>query len=470
MTSAGGRVLVAIFGVAVAARLVAAFLAPPVHADQVFQYLEPAWQRLHGLGYDTWEWHDGIRSWALAGYHGGLIALLELFGVTEGRTLQKAMAVHWALAGVLLVWAASRGARCFARGFGDVPGSEVRVERASLIGAALIATFPLLVSFAPQTLSENPSMIALVWGLVFTAEAVPLGGAAATRRAAWAGACLSLGVCLRIASGPLAVVPLIWLLSRRRFREAIALGAGALVPLLLFGLLDLLTWGTFLSSFWGYLKFNLIEGRAAEFGVEPWYFYVERMHARLPLVSAALVVVALWSARRTWPILASFACGLGYLSLTPHKEERFGVILWVYLLLAAAIGLEDLLDRTRRPRAAALGFVAGLAVVIAVGHVRLRIRDFDQSHAVRDAQAWVGKAPDATGLLLDDPYVSGGYMAFSSSLPMTVITPELLSNPLYNYVITKKGSKGAELSLAQGFSRVHTIGSRWILKRPAAAH
>jgi hypothetical protein len=467
-TWSGPHILAATFAVAIVARLFAAFWAPPVHADQVFQYLEPAWQRLHGLGYDTWEWRDGVRSWVLTGYHGALLALFDLLNLSHGRTLQKALAVHWALANVLLVWAALRGARCFARRDGDAQADAVSADRAGVIAAVLVATFPLLVTFAPQTLSENPSMIALVWGLVLSAEALEARGNAALSRAGLAGFCLSLGVCLRIANGPLVLVPTLWMLGRRRFRESAALLSAALLPVLVFGVVDALTWGGFLSSFWGYLKFNLIEGRAADFGVDPWYFYLERMHARLPILWLALVLSALASVRRTWPVLTSISCGLVYLSSTPHKEERFSVLLWVYLFMAAAVGIADLLERVKKPRVATAGLIATLALIVAIGHARLRIGESEQSQDVREAQAWVGRAPDATGLLLDDLFGSGGYMALGASLPMTVISPELLSNPLYNYVVTRSGSEGARLSLARGFSRVHSIGGRWILRRSAA--
>jgi hypothetical protein len=82
----------------------------------------------------------------------------------------------------------------------------------------------------------------------------------------------------------MALVAPVWMLGRRRPRAFAALVIGALVPVLGFGLVDLATWGTPWGSFIAYVRFNFIEGRAAEFGTEPWRFYIERLFHRAPVV------------------------------------------------------------------------------------------------------------------------------------------------------------------------------------------
>ncbi len=462
------RLFWAIVLLAAGVRVVAAFEAPPVHADQFFQYVEPAWQRLHGLAYGTWEWADGLRSWALPGYHGAWLAFFELVGVREGRTLGRLLALNWSLASLLLVFAARRAGAWMVR----ASPNELAVsgESAELVGglvaAALVATFPLLVKFAPQTLSENGSMLALVWGLVFSAESIEERGVESRRRAGYAGLCLGLGVCLRIANGPLALVPFVWLVAKRRFRDAATLAGLALVPVVAFGLLDLATWGGFLSSFVAYLKFNFVEARATEFGVEPFAFYFVRAFERLPFALPLLVVPALAALRVTWPFVVS---GLGMvvvLSSQPHKEERFVVLAWAYLLIAASAGWSRfMLASGRRTEARVIGALLALGLVVADGWARLRLRDFDQSQAVLDAQAWVGHRADATGLFVDDPYLTGGYLALGTSIPMTFFDQELLENPLYNYVITRRGSGQARLASAHGFRVIRTRRGRVVLFR-----
>ncbi|HEX6244722.1 MAG TPA: hypothetical protein VFZ61_27575, partial [Polyangiales bacterium] len=343
LTHAGARwALIAILVLSAAARIAACFLDAPMYPDEYFQYLEPAWWRLTGQGIESWEWTDGIRSWALPGYHGAWLVTLMALGVPKGPPLVWALKVHWALVNTALLWVAYRGAAAVARARLRRAGTENaggEVE-AGLLAALLVGAFPGLVLYSSHTMSEPPSLLCLIAGLTLCVElmepGVDLEARGAHRKALWCGLLLSLGACIRIANGPLVLLPPAWLLLRRRYRLLLWLLAGSLVPAALFAFVDLFTWGKLASSFVAYVKFNFIEGKAADFGTEPPLFYFGELYRRLSWTLGFLLVPAFWGIRANWPYLLQALLTIAYLSTQAHKEERFILIMWPLLMIASS--------------------------------------------------------------------------------------------------------------------------------------
>lgn len=478
--------MAAILTLGLALRLFALSVDVPVHPDEYFQYLEPAWWHLTGLGQEAWEWREGIRSWVLPFYNGAWMALLLKLGVPAGGTLGWLIKAHWALINLGLVLFAFRGGASVSRRLQRArAASAADVERSDgweggLLAAALCAAFPVLVLFAGHTLSELPSMLCLIGGLVLTGELLEEHGpatAAPLRKAALAGALISLGACLRIASGPLALVAPAWLLARGRFRLLAALLAGALVPVLVFGVVDWLTWGSFASSFIGYIKFNFIEGKAAKFGTHPKGWYLGQLDGRARLALPLLLVPALLGARATWPYVLSALGLLAYLSTQPHKEERFVLAFWPYLLIAAGGATGALLARLRarqsadaapnrkRDRVLAVCAAVWLIAITLGGARRLHGSDeWAEQHDRVRALAWVGRQPDITGLIADVPYTGGGFW-FGARVPQFMFAPGLENHPIVSHALVVAGSEDERVAQAAHFTEIHRLGSYRVLRR-----
>ncbi len=478
-------VLLVVLGIAL--RLVACALDPPLHPDEYFQYLEPAWWHLTGVGQSSWEWRDGIRSWVLPFYNGGWMALLLRLGMPPGAAIGWFLKAHWAVINALVVPLAFRGGAHISRRLTPIPASPSAGPssgwQGGLLAAALCATYPVLVTYAGHTISELPSTLCLVASLVLTAELLEQEGSPALRgKAALVGCLLSLGACLRIASGPLALMPALWLLVRGKFRLlAIVIGA-ALVPALVFGLVDKLTWGSFASSFVEYTKTNFIEGKADEFGVESDDWYLRKLQRRAGFALPLLLVPALLGVRATWPYLLSALGLVAYLSAQPHKEERFVFAFWPFLLIAAAGALGGLLAkwhmggaptepanatrRLRLPRGASM-----LAAALWVGSIlyggsrRLRgsAEWVDQQDRLR-ALAWAGKQEGVTGLLADIPFTGGAFW-FGAPAPQLPYVPELLSNPIVTHALVQVDSEMERVVSDSSFQVIRRIGGYVVLRR-----
>ena len=492
------RVNLALGGIVVVGailRILALRYEPPHHPDEFFQYLEPAWGRLTGVGIETWEWRSGIRSWVLPGYHGAWMAILMRLGVHDGRTIAKVLQAHWALLSMSLLWAGWRGGILLARKIeshrdtAPDSGEEASAGRAplgwpgGLLGALLCAVFPLQVRFAVHTLSEQASILCLVCALVLAADLAGTEGRAARAKAAWMGVLLGLGLCLRVQHALVPLVAVLWLLLARRFALAAVACAASLLPVLAFGIVDRLTWGGFFASSIGYVRFNLLEGGASIFGTTRWTWYWQQFLHRLPIGLPILGVLCLLGIRATWPFVVS-ALGLAILlSTQAHKEERFVMLFWPLILIAAAgaagawlelrvtaVWIEGELLGPRRLRTWLVRFVvvAGLAMVLVDGARHGRGNDFADFKPARfEAQAWVGRQPDVTGLLYDLPLYAGGYMWFGRSFPQMRFRTAVLGNPLFSHVLVPRNSWSMGEAKRAGFAEVFSKDEMVVLHRTA---
>ena len=473
-------------------RLFALVFEPPHHPDEFFQYLEPAWKRLTGAGVETWEWRRGIRSWVLPGYHGAWMALLMRFGIHDGVKIATFLRLHWALLSLVLVWAGWRGGALLARRLEPAPEGISNDKdtapagwQGGLVGALLCAAFPLLVRFSIHTFSELASILCMVPAMVLTAELSE--GRANRGKAVWMGVLLGLGLCLRIQHAAIPLVAVLWLLLARRFMLALVACAAALLPVLAFAGVDWLTWGSFFSSYIGYLKFNIFEGGAATFGTSPLGWYWHQFLSRLPLGLPILGILCVLGFRTVWPFVSAAVGLVLLLSTQQHKEERFVMLFWPLVLIAAAGSIGAWLgprpsvaptpaQAANRPARfhrrhhwlVRVAMLVSIAIVLGDGALHCRGNDFAELFPARfAAQAWVGRQDDVTGLLYDEPLYVGGYLWFGRTFPQLQFDPILLGNPLFSHVLVPRNSASMHVAERAGFVPVFTQDAFVVLRRNA---
>lgn len=477
------------------ARFAAWLWAPPLFPDAYFQYLEPAWQRLSGVGLQAWEWRDGIRSWVLPGYHGAWMAVLSGLGI-RGSSIGRVIQLHWAALSLFMVWAAYRGGASMARQtemrllasrFRSNPGEILWPSNGRHVGlfvAFLVASHPVLCLNSFETLTELPSMIGLVSGLCLTAELVENGDGASGDRSFAIGVLLSVAVCLRIVNAPLAMMAPLWLWISGPRRMILPMAYGAILPITLFGVVDRLTWGQYFSSFIAYFKFNFIEGRAVQFGKQPARWYWDMALIRHPIGMWGLGACALLGIRTSWPFVVGATGMFALMSTQAHKEERFMIVLWPLLLIAAGVTAGRWLRPLALPRPGdsaqwsklRIHWHASRAVAVIVASLLLAWeglktqghREFPMSQARFEGQTWVGQQAGATGLLTDWPLYFGGYLWLDRSFPMMSYADALLENPVFTHVLVPRGSTAARSAMARGFSEIWNRDEMVILARPSS--
>jgi hypothetical protein len=290
-------------------------------------------------------------------------------------------------------------------------------------------------------------------------------------RAIVTGLALSLAACLRIANGPLVLIAPLWLLCACRHRALAALVAAALLPALVFALVDWATWGSLASSFIFYVKFNLIEGRAAFFGTQPPGWYAQLLFSRAPWALPALVALGVFGLRATWPFMLSAVLALGYLSTQAHKEERIILMVWPLLLIAAAATLGHLLCRLRaraprRGRSLAVATALAFTSTVALDACLHREAPDLEARAIMACERWTGDQRDLRGLVLMSPWWhGGGAIWYGYRVPTATDRPEALFNPLFNYVILRANSRFERISTQAGYRTLYNAGDYRVRKR-----
>ena len=159
---------------------------------------------------------------------------------------------------------------------------------------------------------------------------------------------------------------------------------------------------------------------------------------------------------------------MAYLSTQPHKEERFVMSFWPFLLVAACgvagawLGGQTQ-PRIRRTLWVASALVVALLCVDGLQGVR-RLAWNDHGTLLREAQSLVARQADVTGLLVDEFFDAGAYAAFGRDVPLVRYRPECLPNPIFNYVIA--GHEGVVKEAEQsGFTAIRRVRDVVVLRR-----
>jgi len=302
--------------------------------DEIFQSLEQAHRVVFGYGFIPWEFQDGARSWLFPGAFAMLWKLAGTVGVHSGMALVLLAKLSMVAIALVGVYATIRIAE------------RLGGSKAGVLAGLLAATFPASLIFGHRCMTEmaSGSVLALAVWLWLDGE---------RRRMFLAGLLTSLAIFLRYQNALVAIGLLVALLVSARRREAITFLAGGAVGLLGGEILDWITWGSPFHSLLVYLRYNLVQGRSADYGVSSRSYYLETAWSSTGVSSLAIAtgVIAAWSRAR-----ALVAVAIGFVvvhSFIAHKEYRFVMSVVPLLLALSAVGLQTLLARRKgAPRAA----------------------------------------------------------------------------------------------------------------------
>jgi hypothetical protein len=408
--------------------------------DEVYQSLEPAHFLVFGYGLLPWEFVEGARNWALP----GLVALAMQLSVVAGADTPDRYLLVVRLLFVLISMTAAVGIYRLARGLGAS-------ELGGAAGAAAWALAAPAIYFAHRGLGENVAAAAAVW-----AAALMLPPARSRVRL-WIGASLlGIAVLFRLQMGLVALSLLGVIAAERRWVEVrLALGvlAGWAVA---YGALDAITWsdvdgaryGGWFHSAITYLRFNLFEGRAEEWGTAPAQYYAVQLFRSMPLLAVAIAVGLVAGIRRTTGLTATVMLFLAAHSLVGHKEYRFMLPIVPLAMAAAAVGLDALPRRVRHMGVAAM---LAAAVVSASSFPSLTWGDLGAYPDRAAASAWddagsinrllmaAHHQADLCGLRVDVlPAWQGGASHLHRRVPFYWGVPAEAG--LYNYAITSAGA------------------------------
>jgi hypothetical protein len=425
-----------------------------LHPDEVYQFLEPAFARVHGYGVLAWEWHQGLRNWAAPLLLSLVIRLGALVGITDPWWLRGLLAIPLAALQLAGLVAATRLGSRRAGPWGGL---------AAMLGLGLL---PVSWVISGRTLGE-PLSAAL---LVIAAEALSRDDVR-PRSGLWGGAALALAFVSRYGSLPGVAAAVLWLGLRRRWRTLAWACLGLGLVLLGLGLLDWITWGRPWHSVVEWFRFNVLtDGAARMFGTEPAAYYWPFLWTETPLWVWPALLLGVVLLRPGVGIAGTMAAALLVALLrTPHKEERFLYPVVVLLVLEAAPGWGALLERLPRAAARLLLALGAVIATLLAAPPTVDLRG-DQFRALVKSV----RPPETTGLLIVNEGLWGAGGFFYIGKPIPWLTCDFaydrnfvvaVRDRRFNRAITFEGRAVAELQAA-GFRVVGQEGRETMLERP----
>jgi hypothetical protein len=366
--------------------------------DHQFQYVDPAFHLATGLPFlRTWDWIDGIRSWVYPGLLSWVMRGVMWLGIeTPGPQMVAIRAVHALVSLVPLI------------GLHDLLAGRERLRGAR----------PLLLFLALNGLAVyqgvQPNGPAVACGLTVFAVCWFLCGGPV--RSTIAGLALGLAFCFRPQDGLFGIPLLVAGLVQRRWRDTVLFTSASLALVVVQGIVDQRTWGTFLHSTIAYVRFNLVQGGAANWGREPWWTYpVLLALLAIPVVPRMALRWISAGARRLPAVAGCALFSLLVHQMVAHKAPRFVLpALWLFLVVwgTGALLTRDPASAARRIalRVASGAHVAGFLVASFAYPFKANI----------EAAQFVGSRPDNTGVVyhgLQD-VETGGAFYYRSRAPL----------------------------------------------------
>lgn len=390
---------------ALALRCVAAAAFPNIHhADETYEYVEPAHRAVFGYGIVSWEFVVGARSWLLPGLIAGILAASARLGLGPDFYLQ-AIAVLLSIASLSVVASAF------------VWGRRVSPRHAVIAGVVCASWFEL-VYFAPKPLTEVVATDFLVAGLCLA------GGVLTPGRLYGVGMLLGFATAFRIQLAPATATAAVAIAaSNVRARWAPIL-IGAVVPIGLLGAIDWYTWGFPFHSIVANYRANVTLGKASSFGVRPFYFHLLYLARNWSGALVPVLALAVYGSRRRPLLLLTAAAILLSHSLIPHKEYRFIYPAIACLVVLAGLGTADVIERAVDSKAANVvtffvmsGWVVTSLVLATSDGYRFRW----QAASHLRAMAAVSRRPGVCGLALDQWQLAGGYSRLHHNVPIYML-------------------------------------------------
>jgi GPI mannosyltransferase 3 len=416
--------------------------------DEIYQSIEPAHRLVFGHGLIAWEFLEGARNWALPGLVAVVLKLLSWFNLTTPQVYLPVIKGLFAVLSTVTGWGVFRLSRQLG----------AREWPATVAATVWLFASPFIY-FAPRAMSENASAAPLVFAFAWL-----LKPDASKRQLILSGSLLGLATLLRLQNGFFAAGALLILIAHRRWRAvpvvALTLSAWALA----YGALDAATWnsapqvrfGGWFHSAFVYLRFNVIENKASQFGTAEFGYYGSRLAHLLPLGLGPLVLLGTSKNRAFGAVCIGFFV---LLSSVPHKELRF-VLPVMPLLLGLALAGFSVVAPSRLEQAA-LVYLTLSAMWSAVHHRQLTFGDigaypqrsvvsaYDDFGALNRLLLTLSTRDDACGVRIDVTHLawSGGSSYLHRSA--RIYPPSEPANSRhFNYAITWPGS-GAEVIARQ---------------------
>jgi hypothetical protein len=325
--------MLSIMIVALVARLWFLLVSDHVYyPDEIFQTLEPAFERITGFGIQAWEYEAGIRPLFLPELLS--MPLRLLLSLARGDTqvytlLTKILLACWSTTIPLAVYAVIK----------KTSANTDRARRWALLTGLVAALWFELLYIAPRALNEALALNFLASTYLILDKARSFKAYSSKKELLYAtvGCLLVLAVATRPHLLVLTPFALHWLYSTKRWERNRIL-FGSLITLFALGTHEYAHTGYFMHSYLRYIELQLTTPISNVFGTQPLLYYFKALVATSGvLLLPSLITLGNAKSRIWWFILIVFVASH---SLIDHKELRFMLPIMPVVLVLFGQSLE----------------------------------------------------------------------------------------------------------------------------------
>jgi phosphatidylinositol glycan class B len=480
-----------------------------VHPDEVFQAIEMVHFRIFGefgtgqtipWEYDLTKAYGGARSWFFVFILVAVYRIAMFFGITDPLSL-------------IFV------ARLFLSSFSIVSvivsyffGKEIFNKRIGLLSAFLVGFWWFFPFWASRTMTDSISTDLILLSIFLAYKALKNETTSKKRflLALSSGIFTGLSFMIRFPTA-LMGIPIILVLWAKPIRELtiifirriknfisrvsknprgefletkfsanltkeLAIGGGFIIGsffmVLVQGILDLFTWGSFLHSPINFFRYNIVEGLSAIHGSSPWYsyftgFFTDFAYYFVPLLLMFFIFGFSYKkkVKTKIMILGFIIFWIVVFSFLAHKEFRFIMTILPLCMIMVAAGIQRVVTtlQSKRNQYILLSFI-----LIFLGSTSVFLANYNYKYmwkwnsGVCNAMYWVGKQDDVeTVIVFETVWYTGGYAyldvnvtCYFLKISYFLFPPnQIYNSSFFRYLYSQKGTyvivRDFELSIVE---------------------
>lgn len=407
------------------------------HPDEYYQSIEIAYEKVFGIGRIPWEFEEGIRSWVYPGIIIGIFKLMLFLGASNFETLIIGVRLFSAFCSMISVVVSYY----FAKYLFD--------KQTGIIATIFVSFWHDFIFWSGRAMGDSIAMNFVFLGCFLTFLCFPkkrksgeIEEIEQKKRllfSLFAG--INFGIAFMFKFGSIVVVIpfFIGLLLYKKWKEQLMLLGSISFVIIIQGIIDQFTWGSFLHSAIEYLKFNIIEGSSSRFGVTPFlsYFaFIFDAYGEYLLLYVMFIILGINFSKRNTILISTFFFYFLVFSFIGHKEYRFLLPVMPILVLFAAKGFGKYPTIIKKGSIKKPALVSMILVTIAFSCVNsCYLKTFKPNYQQCLAMEWIGQQPDCNLVILVDGGVFNlpGYACLQNNATIEIISAYNVDYICYKY-------------------------------------
>jgi 4-amino-4-deoxy-L-arabinose transferase-like glycosyltransferase len=416
--------------------LVAIFSKGFMHADEHFQSIEIAYKRVFGFGVIPWEFEEGVRSWFYPGIVTIIFKIMIFFGITDINTLMigvRLFSVFCSMIPVVVSYFFAE--RLFNRNVG-------------IVATIFISFWYDFIFWSARTIGDSLAMNFVFFGCFLVFLCLPRKNCSqqeklTTKRlflySFFAGINFGIAFMFKFSSIVVVIPLVVWLFIYKKWKAVIFLSIGIFVILIAQGVLDQLTWGSFLHSPIEFFKYNIIEGKNAIYGSYPFVAYIALffdVYSEYSVVFLMFLILGVSCSKKESVLLTTFFFYLLVFSFISHKEYRFILPVMPLLVIFAARGFLKYPKLIKKGSIKKPVLVTMALIALTFSCVNLfYLKTIQPRYQKCLAHEWIGKQTDSEIIIYvgNTKFNSAGYAYLQKNIPLISVPPKQIIFYCYKY-------------------------------------